>query len=134
RSSWRNATSQYKTLSLDKSRPFQDNPIMTILQAHQTALARLVSLNSDSAETRATARILLDALTSTPHAHLTRADGVFLPAQQEQFFAALDELEAGRPLPYVLGKCDFFGLDFQCDERALIPRPETELLVELALE
>src|SRR5512146_915432 len=42
-------------------------------------------------------------------------------------------LEAGEPLPYVLGHQEFFGLDFDLTPDVLIPRPETELLVEKAL-
>ncbi|MBI3871834.1 MAG: peptide chain release factor N(5)-glutamine methyltransferase [candidate division Zixibacteria bacterium] len=51
--------------------------------------------------------------------------------------ARLDDLVAqrltGRPLAYVVGHVEFHGVDILCDERALIPRPETEELVELAL-
>lgn len=42
-------------------------------------------------------------------------------------------LEAGEPLPYVLGHWGFFGLEFEVTPSVLIPRPETELLIELAL-
>lgn len=40
----------------------------------------------------------------------------------------------GRPLCYVLGNCDFYGYEVNVDERVLIPRPETEELVEHALK
>jgi release factor glutamine methyltransferase len=46
---------------------------------------------------------------------------------------ALARLEAGAPLPYVLGRWEFFGLDFNVTPDVLIPRPETELLVEKAI-
>jgi release factor glutamine methyltransferase len=42
-------------------------------------------------------------------------------------------IENGEPLQYVVGHVDFWGLELKCDPRALIPRPETELLVEEVL-
>lgn len=45
----------------------------------------------------------------------------------------LEARESGQPLQYVLGNTCFMGLDFKCDERALIPRQDTETLAELAL-
>jgi release factor glutamine methyltransferase len=42
-------------------------------------------------------------------------------------------LEGGAPLPYVLGRWEFFGLQFEVTPDVLIPRPETELLVERAI-
>lgn len=106
---------------------------MTIERAHQKALTELAQAGYDQVEARATARLLLEACAGAPHAHLTRGEEQLSPAGQQQFEDALKELAQGRPLAYVLGRWEFYGLEFRCDERALIPRPETELLVEFAL-
>jgi release factor glutamine methyltransferase len=50
-----------------------------------------------------------------------------------RYQALLDERATGRPLAYIVGGREFMGLGFLVDERVLIPRPETEILVETAL-
>jgi release factor glutamine methyltransferase len=52
------------------------------------------------------------------------------PKQQKQLNVSLARLEGGEPFPYVLGHWEFFGLQFDITSDTLIPRPETELLVE----
>ncbi|MHB1941052.1 MAG: peptide chain release factor N(5)-glutamine methyltransferase [Candidatus Dormibacteria bacterium] len=75
-------------------------------------------------------------------AHALRVDRISLYVQferplGEEELALIRPLLAaraqGRPLAYLLGRREFFGLDFVVDERVLIPRPESELLVELAI-
>lgn len=66
---------------------------------------------------------------------------LILNAQEEMESGAAERLRrmterraAGEPIAYILGKKEFFGLDFHVDPSTLIPRPETEHLVEAALE
>lgn len=64
---------------------------------------------------------------------LAHLDSPLTPAQLESANQAFDKLQAGTPLPHILGHWEFFGLDFEITPDVLIPRPETELLVEKAL-
>lgn len=53
--------------------------------------------------------------------------------EQEAFNQLLNERAQGKPQQYITGHQEFFGLDFEVTPEVLIPRPETELLVETAL-
>jgi len=55
------------------------------------------------------------------------------PPQLDSAKEAFAQLQAGTPLPYILGHWEFFGLDLNISNDVLIPRPETELLVENAI-
>jgi release factor glutamine methyltransferase len=57
-----------------------------------------------------------------------------LPAQTESCFVAYVRRRlAGEPIAYILGHKEFYGLDLEVNAAVLVPRPETELLLELAL-
>ncbi len=56
------------------------------------------------------------------------------PEQKAELEQLVRRLEKGEPLPYLTGKQAFYGLDFAVSPAVLIPRPETELLVEQALD
>jgi release factor glutamine methyltransferase len=62
-----------------------------------------------------------------------RSQGVIEGAQRETFERRVRRLQAGEPLQYVMGSVDFMGRIFKTDSRALIPRPETEWMVEQVL-
>ncbi len=51
----------------------------------------------------------------------------------EELEIKITQLETGKPLPYILGWWEFFGLRLKVTPEVLIPRPETELLVETAI-
>lgn len=53
---------------------------------------------------------------------------------EKEYFRLIERRTAGEPLQYILGKWEFMGLPFYVGEGVLIPRPETELLVEFAVD
>ena len=55
------------------------------------------------------------------------------PAQEQQYLALIERRARDEPIAYLVGHKEFYGLDLLVDRRVLIPRPETELLVEIAL-
>ncbi|MDS1140268.1 peptide chain release factor N(5)-glutamine methyltransferase [Pusillimonas sp. SM2304] len=56
------------------------------------------------------------------------------PEAVTRFLALQERRQAGEPMAYILGSREFMGHDFKATPAALIPRPETELLVETALD
>ncbi|MDR1855144.1 MAG: peptide chain release factor N(5)-glutamine methyltransferase [Azoarcus sp.] len=82
----------------------------------------------------AEARLLLRHVCRQSAAHLAAWPEEALPPPQWDAFRALVARRAeGEPVAYLLGEREFYGRNFLVNSRVLIPRPETELLVELAL-
>lgn len=103
----------------------------SIALLHRELAGRLAA-HSDTAPLDA--RLLLAHICQRPPAWvLAHPEAMLTPLQQQTLTAALARLEAGEPLPYVLGEWEFYGQPFFVSPAALIPRPETELLVEQAL-
>ncbi len=63
-----------------------------------------------------------------------RRDGRPVTAVAAQFWVAVQRRSSGIPFPYAVGRVGFRNLELKSDARALIPRPETEGLVELVIE
>lgn len=80
-------------------------------------------------------RMLLEHVLQKPHAWLVAHDDEVLTQLQAETFQTLCAQRAGgEPLAYLIGWREFYGRRFQVTPAVLIPRPETELLVSLALE
>jgi release factor glutamine methyltransferase len=81
------------------------------------------------------AELLLAEATGNDSAALrAHADGVVHPAAGRRFGAMVRRRVAREPVAYILGRKGFRRLELAVDPRVLIPRPETELLVEVAVE
>ena len=83
----------------------------------------------------AEARLLLSHVLAKPHAWLVAHGEETLNSATSMAFAELVRRRiAGEPIAYLLGSKEFFGREFAVSPAVLIPRPETELLVDLALQ
>jgi release factor glutamine methyltransferase len=84
---------------------------------------------------RLDAEVLLAAACGTDRSTLyARAGEPVPPACHDRLRAMLVRRLAREPLPYIVGRKEFWSLDFVVTPAVLIPRPETELLVELSIE
>jgi release factor glutamine methyltransferase len=93
------------------------------------------ALNPNSSSARIEVQCLLQAVLQVNRAYLLTHPEQTLDAEQQVRYAALFERRLrGEPLAYILGEREFFGLTFRVTPATLIPRPDTELLVELALQ
>jgi len=80
------------------------------------------------------AQVLLAHTLEQPRSWVLAHPEATLSAEQAaQLEGRLARLQAGEPLPYVLGRWEFYALQFIVTPQTLIPRPETELLVDQAL-
>ena len=93
-----------------------------------------MALDLDSRGARLEAQVLLGHALQRSRAWLIAHDGDTLDPVQVHAFATLFERRLlGEPIAYILGRREFYGLDITVSPAVLIPRPESELLVELAL-
>ena len=95
------------------------------------SLEKQQNLPRGEAHTRA--RLLLDGATGIRYAHLLNPTAILEDSTQETLQNWLERAQNGEPLPYILGRAPFFGRNWQVGPGVLIPRPETELLIETAL-
>lgn len=86
-------------------------------------------------EARLEAEVLLMSLLGLTRSRLYMAlDRPLAGAEMAEYTRLMERRMGREPLAYIVGQREFFGLSFYVDPRVLVPRPETELLVELALQ
>ncbi len=111
----------------------EEGPSQTIAEALNEAVRAL--REGGVADARREAGSVLAHVLEHDRAYLFTHDDERLAAEKLSAFRRLvARRAAGEPLQYVTGRQEFYGLDFEVTPDVLIPRPETELLVEVALE
>ncbi|HUU44995.1 MAG TPA: peptide chain release factor N(5)-glutamine methyltransferase [Acidobacteriota bacterium] len=105
----------------------------TIGSIRRDLTSRLRPVAGDQAAVEAD-RLLGEVVGACPTELTLRYDETLTPMQCKQLDALAVDRLTGRPLAYVIGHVEFYGLDLLCDERVMIPRPETEEALEIALE
>jgi len=104
-----------------------------LLRQHSQQLQSTLKLDSNGA--RIEVQCLLQAVLQVNRAWLLTHPEQSLAADQHARYMTLFERRLnGEPIAYLLGEREFYGLTFKVTPATLIPRPETELLVELALQ
>jgi len=107
--------------------------IQSLLTQDKAALESALALDSGTA--RIEVQCLLQAVLQVNRAWLLTHPEQILDVGQQAHYATLFERRLrGEPLAYILGEREFFGLNFRVTPATLIPRADTELLVELALQ
>ncbi len=95
----------------------------------------ILTATLDSREARLQAELLLAHTIRVSRAMLfARLNETVSTEVAAQYADYVDRRAGGEPLAYVLGRCEFYGLDLAVDRRVLIPRHETESIVEIALK
>ena len=104
---------------------------MTIQEAKTYGKQNLLSSPTPELDTA----VLLQHITGFDKTHLLlNRDFELTDGQESDFLASIEKRKTGLPVAYITGHKEFFGLDFYVTPDVLIPKPDTELLVELALD
>jgi release factor glutamine methyltransferase len=112
-----------------------DSPATAIdvRSALKEGIARLRGAKVAS-DTLAAELLLMHALGRDRTWLYTNPEHALDPAAAENYFALIARRASGEPAQYLTGKQEFWGLEFEVTRDVLIPRPETEHIVEVALE
>ena len=107
--------------------------IQALLKQHSKQLEE--SLDIDGVSARIEIQCLLQKVLQVDRSYLLAHPELSLDEiQQSRYSALLERRLSGEPVAYLLGSREFYGLNFKVSKATLIPRPETELLVDLSLQ
>lgn len=107
---------------------------MNLLQAEQTFKSTLAHLY-EANEAKSLFLLAIKHLHGWDRTYyLLHQQDLLNDTQATELLSLLNQLESGKPVQYILGEAEFYGLPFQVNSSVLIPRPETEELVKWVLD
>jgi release factor glutamine methyltransferase len=92
------------------------------------------ALTGSGLDAREARLLLAEAAGFSQSSVIAFPERVLPPAVQNIFLEYIEKRKRGEPIAYIVGHQEFYGIDLAVNPAVLIPRPETELLVELALQ
>ena len=115
--------------------PETTTPLPTIAETIRQTTSRLLNVGIPSDEASIESRIIIRHLCGvTQEQLLANYTYQFPDCETSNLNDIIARREIREPLTYILGEKEFYGLSFKVDNRVLIPRPETEHLIELTIE
>ena len=107
--------------------------LLKLIETYKTLVNELKFIY-DERESRSIALLLLEPLGFSNLAVSLEPHTLITHKQQEELDEMLVQVKSGKPVQYVLGRVDFYGLSFMVNSHVLIPRPETEELVDMIIK
>lgn len=111
----------------------KQNHEVDLRSALKEGLARLREADVPSS-TLATELLLMHVLGRDRAWMYAHPEHLLAPPETESYFALIERRATGEPTQYLTGRQEFWGLEFEVTPAVLIPRPETEHVIEVALE
>jgi len=128
------AITAFKTvLEMDADQSIKPKKFVVFTETDKLVDEVAERLKEGGIEERAEAEWIVSVCTGKKRSELNSKDKI-TPKTIDEINRIVDERLTGRPLWYIVGNTEFYGYKINVDERVLIPRPETEELVENALK
>ena len=95
---------------------------------------KLIEIGNKLEDPMLEARVLLSFLGFSPLKQITDKDEEISQETVEKALSMMEKRASGYPMAYITGVKEFWGMEFKVNDNVLIPRPDTETLVEVAVD